>query len=87
MAKSKEEKQALKDLKTKITVIGERVELLRQLDKEIKETKAVSTVKLGGMVDDLTYLNPFTQEKLVPFLLDLYEQEQKGFEEILISMN
>jgi len=87
MKKTKEQKAYLKDLKTKVKVIAERVELLQSLQSDIDGTEGVPEIKLGGLVDDLALLNPFTTVKVVAFLLEQYQREQQEFAKVIANQN
>jgi hypothetical protein len=85
--RKQKEKEALRTLKIKIGVITERVELLEHLDQEMKGTGGVTALPLGPLVDDLATLNPFTQQAVVPFLLDLYRIEEQEHKALLVKQS
>ena len=85
--KNKEQRQYLKDLKEKKKVIDERVELLESLQADVNGSKGVPEIKLGGLLDDLGVLNPFTVVKIVPFLLEMYQKEQQEFGQVIANQN
>jgi len=77
----------MKELKIKLEVIKERVELLAELNNDIQGEEGVPMVKLGGLVDDLFMLNPFTSEQIIPLLKESYEAELQAVNCLIANQN
>ena len=72
----KQKREILKRLKEKKAIIKDRVDLLEQFNSEIKDGN-MPLLDMGGLVSDLFKLNPVSNTKLVPLLLELYKEEIK----------
>lgn len=83
----KETKKYIEQLKTKIEVIDQRIEILTYIQDEMKKSGAVLDVPLGGMTDDLLIINPHNANPILTLLLGLYHTEKTEHENLLTMNN
>jgi hypothetical protein len=83
----REESAELKRLQSLRQVIDERVEFLEAVIEDMKRSGGVPEMKMGGLMDDLFLANPFRAEKLLPFLLEQYKEEQTEIKAIVAGNN